>query len=96
MSNLSASADAQATSPEAEEASADTGKASTRKQQRLSININQEAADFLDAVTAKRGISYTEAVRRALALYKLLEDQTAMGNHVQIDDGKRVRDLVVI
>lgn len=68
----------------------------TKKQARLSINLNPEAADFLDQVTTKRGISYTEAIRRALALYKLLEEQSEAGNHVQIDDGKKVRELVVI
>jgi len=30
-------------------------------------------AEFLDQITERRSISYTEAVRRALALYKLLD-----------------------
>lgn len=67
-----------------------------KKQARLSINLNNEASEFLDHITEKRGISYTEAVRRALALYRLLDQETEAGNHVQIDDGKRVRDLVLI
>lgn len=73
-----------------------TSTAKAKKQTRLSINLNSEAAEFLDEITDKREISYTEAVRRALALYKLLEDQTAAGKHVQIADGDRVRDLVLI
>jgi len=68
----------------------------TKKQPRLSVNLNSEAAEFLDQITERRDISYTEAVRRALALYKLLETETDAGNHLQIDDGNRVRDLVLI
>ena len=73
-----------------------TNTTPAKKQTRLSINLNPEAADFLDTITDKRGISYTEAVRRALALYKLMEEERDAGNHVQIDDGKKIREILVL
>jgi hypothetical protein len=67
-----------------------------KTQARLSINLGTEAAEFLEEVTAKKGISYTEAVRRGLALLKLVEDASAAGKHVQIDDGEKIRELIVL
>jgi len=63
---------------------------------RLSINLNQEAADALRAYTSRRGISYTEAVRRAIALLKFVDDQTAAGKDLQVSDGETVQKIVMI
>jgi hypothetical protein len=63
---------------------------------RLSININQESAAALKEITERRGISYTEAIRRAIAIYKLIEDEVASGNKIQIKEGKVVREVVMI
>lgn len=41
--------------------------------QRLSVNINNESADILRAVTKDRGISTTEAIRRAIGLLGFFE-----------------------
>lgn len=43
---------------------------------RLSVNINDESADALRRVTAKRGISVTEAIRRAIGLLDYFEAAT--------------------
>lgn len=65
-------------------------------QPRLSIFISEEAADFLDCITRRRRISYTEAVRRALSLYKLFEDQQAAGGRVHFENsGLRTEVLAV-
>ncbi|OHV27753.1 MULTISPECIES: ribbon-helix-helix protein, CopG family [Pseudofrankia] len=63
---------------------------------RLSVNINQESAAALKEITERRGISNTEAIRRAIAIYKLIEEETANGNKIQIKDGKTVREIVML
>lgn len=40
---------------------------------RLEVNINNECADVLTVVTTERGISVTEAVRRAIGLLGYFE-----------------------
>lgn len=52
------------------------------KYQRLSVNINDEAADILRTVTKERQISTTEAIRRAIGLLGFFED--AQRNHKNI------------
>lgn len=44
---------------------------------RLSVNVNKGTAAALQDIAAKRGESVTETVRRATAVLKLLEDETA-------------------
>ncbi|GAA4986386.1 hypothetical protein GCM10025792_37850 [Pseudonocardia tropica] len=41
--------------------------------QRLSVNINEESAEILRSVTRERGITTTEAIRRAIALLGFFE-----------------------
>lgn len=43
------------------------------KVHRLSVNINTESADVLRWVTSRRGITATEAIRRAIALLNHFE-----------------------
>src|SRR3954452_1193318 len=62
--------------------------ASDTKVTRLSININEETAAALRDMAARRGVSVTEAVRRAVAIAKFVEDETMNGSTVQVDDGK--------
>jgi hypothetical protein len=66
------------------------------KQTRMAINLNPDAADFLSKVTREQGITYTEAVRRALAIYKLVMDEIAEGHHVQLYDGQKTREIVLL
>ncbi|KPM51921.1 hypothetical protein ACG83_30480 [Frankia sp. R43] len=63
---------------------------------RLTVNINSETAAALKEIAERRGISYTEAVRRAVAILKLVEDETQKGHTIQINEGKRVRDIVLV
>lgn len=63
---------------------------------RLSVNLNPEAAAALKAYTEKRHISYTEAVRRAIALLKFLDDEISAGHDLQISDGQTVQKIVMV
>lgn len=65
--------------------------------QRLSVNINDEAAQILRTVTKERGISTTEAIRRAIGLLGFFED--ARHNRTKVytedQDGNRSRVEIV-
>jgi predicted transcriptional regulator len=65
---------------------------------RLNINLSEETAASLRELAEARGISFTEAVRRAIAIYKFVEDEVAAGNQVQsVDTGRgTVRELVLL
>lgn len=55
---------------------------------RLSVNINDECADALRRVTARRDISVTEAIRRAISLLDHFEKAGHAEAHLV--DGSRV------
>lgn len=65
---------------------------------RLSVNMNPETAAALKEFAANRHLSYTEAVRRAIAIAKYLDDEVTEGRKVQtVDpDRKDVRELILI
>ncbi|WP_405717255.1 ribbon-helix-helix protein, CopG family [Streptomyces sp. NBC_01537] len=64
---------------------------------RLSVNLNDEAARALKENSDRRGISITEAVRRAIAVYDFIERETAAGNRIQVVDPEgRVRELLLV
>lgn len=47
---------------------------------RLHINMNDETAAALRALAAKRQTSVTEIVRRAVGVYKFVEDEVVDGD----------------
>lgn len=47
---------------------------------RLNININDETAAALQALAAKRDTTLTEIVRRAVSVYKFVEDEVIDGD----------------
>jgi hypothetical protein len=65
---------------------------------RLGVNIALDVADALKGSCRRKGISVTEGVRRAIALWKLVEDEMASGKRVQIYDPETnaTRDLLFL
>lgn len=63
-------------------------KADGERHQRLSVKINNESADVLRTVTLSRGISLTEAIRRAVGYLGLVEDLRERGSHVVLGDAQ--------
>ena len=51
---------------------------------RLSVNINEETANALRSLTAEAGVTYTETVRRAISVYRFLQDQRLAGSSVYV------------
>ncbi|MEU3341957.1 ribbon-helix-helix protein, CopG family [Streptomyces sp. NPDC006668] len=73
------------------------GNKDTKEFTRLSININDETADALKRLKSAKGISITEAVRRAVALYDLVDRETGKTGKLQIvDDGGHTREILLL
>jgi hypothetical protein len=56
--------------------------------QRLSVNINEESAQILREVTQDRGITTTEAIRRAIALLGFFEQARRTETTLWAEDKK--------
>lgn len=65
---------------------------------RLNVNLNQETAAALKEIAARENISLTEAVRRAIAIFKFVEDEQAEGRKIQTmaADETNKRELVLM
>ncbi|GAA2026882.1 hypothetical protein GCM10009740_15770 [Terrabacter terrae] len=65
---------------------------------RLSVNLASDVAGALKALSFAQGVSVTEGVRRAIALWKLLSDERA-GHNVMVVEGEgdkaRYRELII-
>jgi len=51
---------------------------------RLSIKLSAEAAEAIREVTERRGITITEAIRRAISIHKYIDDANARGAKILI------------
>lgn len=74
------------------------GANATRGLVRLNVNLNFDTAEALKEIAAERGISFTEAVRRAISVYKYIDDEVQEGRKVITSDkeNKNVKELVLM
>lgn len=77
------------------------GRAQTEPQpvqKRLNINMNEQTAAALRELAQREQISITEAVRRAISIYKFFSDELADGRKIQTmrEDGGAKRDVVLM
>lgn len=56
--------------------------------QRLSVNINSESAEILRRVREDRGISTTEAIRRAIGLLGFFEEARLLNKKIITEDSQ--------
>lgn len=65
---------------------------------RLSVNLGEQPAAALRELMSKKGITATEAVRRALSVWKFVEDELAQGNRLAVlvgeGDHRAVREII--
>lgn len=64
--------------------------------QRLSVNINPESAEILRRVTRERGLSTTEAIRRAIGLLGFFEEAKRKEATVYVEDAEGHRSSVTV
>lgn len=67
---------------------------------RLSVNLAPTVADALKTTARRKGLSITEAIRHAIAIWKLVTDEQAKGNRVMIVSGEgdntQYRELIMV
>lgn len=64
------------------------------QQSSLHINVSNAAVEFMDMMKGDHGISYTETVRRGLAIYKMAIDEQEKGNSLAIYEANgEIREL---
>jgi phosphoribosylcarboxyaminoimidazole (NCAIR) mutase len=62
---------------------------------RLSVNLSQDAADALKSITARRGITITQAIRRAISTQYYIEEALDEGARIVISGpGDATRELL--
>lgn len=62
---------------------------------RLSVNLSAEAAEFVRSMTAERGITITEAIRRALSTQKYIEEAKKKGARIFVEEPGQPRTELV-
>jgi hypothetical protein len=60
---------------------------------RLSVNMNQETADAFYSIAARKGVSYTEALRRCVALAAFIYGAESDGDTIQAVGPSGTREL---
>jgi Ribbon-helix-helix protein, copG family len=72
--------------------------ANTTKVTRLSVNLSREVADALKSIASERGITLTEAIRRAISTQKFIEDVLDKGGKILVlEEGESSpRELVFL
>lgn len=67
---------------------------------RLSINLAPDVAEVLLRRKKAKGISITEAIRRAIAVWDFVETEKALGHRLALiecdGDKERVREIVLV
>lgn len=64
---------------------------------RLSVNLSFETAEIFKTLIERRGFSISEGIRRAIAVWKFLEDEKALGNEIAvIEPDETVRKVVLL
>lgn len=65
---------------------------------RLSVNINKETAEAIKALAESNGISATEVIRRAVSVYKFIDDEVKSGRNIKTMDesNNNVRELTLL
>jgi hypothetical protein len=63
---------------------------------RLSVNLSAEAADVLKEYAGRKGISVTEAVRRAIGILKFVDDAQERGASLNVEEAGTVKEVLFL
>jgi hypothetical protein len=64
---------------------------------RLSVNLSSETDEIFKSLIDRKGLSISEGIRRAIAVWKFLEDEEARGNQIAVMEPEGgVRKVVIL
>jgi hypothetical protein len=63
---------------------------------RLSVNLSPDVAEELKKYAGRKGISITEAVRRAIAVLNFVDDAQARGASLNLEEGGTLKEVLFL
>lgn len=63
---------------------------------RLSVNLGPDVADQLKEYASRKGVSVTEAVRRAIAVLAFVDDAQKRGASLNVEEGGTIKEIVFL
>lgn len=64
---------------------------------RLSVNLSIETAEVFRSLIERKGLSITEGIRRAIAVWKFMEDEKSRGNEIAvIEPDNSIRKIILL
>jgi hypothetical protein len=63
---------------------------------RLSVNLNPDVADDLKQYAGRKGISITEAVRRAITVLTFVDDAQGRGASLHLEEGGALKEILFL
>jgi len=60
---------------------------------RLSINLTPTVNAVLKSYASRKGVSVTEAVRRAISILSYIDEAQTRGETINVDDGDRIKEV---
>jgi hypothetical protein len=69
---------------------------SRRSVERFNVNLNTEAAEIVREYAERKGISLTEAIRRAIGVLQFVDEVHERGSSVLVNDGKTQKEVMFL
>jgi hypothetical protein len=66
------------------------------RQIRLSVNLNQEVADELKEYARRKGVSVTEAVRRAITVLAFVDETQRRGASLNVEEDGTLKEVLFL
>ncbi len=63
---------------------------------RLSVNLNPEVSDELKEYAGRKGVSITEAVRRAISVLAFIDDAQARGASLNLEENGSLKEVLFL
>lgn len=63
---------------------------------RLSVNLSPDVADALKQYASRKGISITEAVRRAITVLMFVENAQSRGASLHLEEGGALKEILLL
>lgn len=63
---------------------------------RLSVNLSSDVADELKQYASRKGISVTEAVRRAITVLTFVDHAQSRGASLHVEEGGALKEILLL
>jgi len=63
---------------------------------RLSVNVALDVADAIDVLAKRHGTTVTDVIRRAVSVYKFIDDETVNGGRILVEQDGILREVKLL